>query len=269
MYVLWNSLPQDVAMATSIDGFMRKLDSLMQVRSIKGYQLQWMDEISISRGGVPLLIGEGNSRRRLISLCPPCVVFQGHLASHCVKQQADQMDHPWFDPERIFLDSKQPLTSSLGKSYAITFAPKAQSSIGKLYDIFGSYILCTFCKQRSYRATLQYTTVSNLMLQVNKIYIFRTTFDTLMLKVCTENVFLSLINQETSFALMLADELLVVYQTCIIYIFVRYLHIFIPFVLFSHIFCHPAIVVRYEIWVFKHQNDTNVNNFDLTMIMLN
>ena len=34
---LWNSLPQDVVIATNLDGFKRGLDKFMEVKAINGY----------------------------------------------------------------------------------------------------------------------------------------------------------------------------------------------------------------------------------------
>ena len=34
---LWNSLPQDVMMATNLDGFKRRLDTFLEEKAINGY----------------------------------------------------------------------------------------------------------------------------------------------------------------------------------------------------------------------------------------
>ena len=35
---LWNSLPQDVVMATNLDGFKRGLDKFLEAKAINGYE---------------------------------------------------------------------------------------------------------------------------------------------------------------------------------------------------------------------------------------
>ena len=83
-----NSLPQDVVMATNLDGFKRGLDKFLEEKAINGYKPCWLCAISSIRGLCAPVAGE-HGWEGAVAPCPALLVPGQWLVGHCVNRVLD------------------------------------------------------------------------------------------------------------------------------------------------------------------------------------